>query len=217
MSKKFFSLMSGDSIFHAPNSKIIPASEISMLQSAMEIIEKVKLDAETYKEQVILETEILKEQAKQEGFEEGFTQWSEQIAKLEEEFNRVYKELEKKIIPLAVKTAKKIVSKEIELSPNVIGDIVSANLKAVSQHKNITIFVNKKDLDQLESIRPQLKKSLESAESLAIRERSDIEQGGCVIETEVGIINAKLENRWKILETAFEEITKTKLSDDETI
>lgn len=217
MTKKFFSLMSGESVVQAPNSKIIPGSEISSLQSAMEIIEKVKRDAEVYKEQVILETEILKEEAMREGFEEGFTQWTDKIARLEEEFSRVYKELEKKIIPLALRTARKIVSKEIELSPSTIVNIVSSDLKGVSQHKNITIFVNKKDLDWLESARPQLKKILEGAESLVIRERTDVEQGGCVIETEVGIINANIENKWKILETAFEGITKTKLSDDEPL
>src|SRR5262249_15045025 len=119
-------------------------------------------------------------------------------------------ELEKTLIPVALKAAKKIVGREIELSEDTIVDIVSNLLKSVSQHKKITIYVNKKDLDSLEAARPRLKKIFESLEVLSLRERQDITPGGCVIETEAGIINAQLENQWRSLEAAFEKLMKSK-------
>lgn len=210
MTKKFFSFIHGGSIRVAPRTKVIPAAEFSTLQSAQEALEKVKLDVEEYKKEVAAELEILKEHAQKEGYEAGFKQWAEHVAKLEDEIAKVRKDVEGVVLPVALKAAKKIVSKELELSKDAIVDIVAGTLKAVSQHKQVTIYVNRKDLDALEAQRPRIKQLFESLESLAIRERSDIEPGGCVVETEVGIINAQMENRWRILEAAFEKSTTRK-------
>ena len=69
MSKKFFTLIHGDSVHIAPKTKVIPAQEFSTLQSAEEVLETVKKDAEKYKKEVVVEIEKLKEQAQKEGFE----------------------------------------------------------------------------------------------------------------------------------------------------
>lgn len=209
-SKKFFSLIHGDSLHVAPKTKVIPADQFSTLQSAEEVLETVKLDAEQYKIEVVAEFEASKEQAQKEGFEAGFQQWAEKIAQLEEEIKKVRADLEKMVMPVAIKAAKKIVNKEIELSENTIIDIVSTTLKAVSQHKKVTIYVNPDDLNTIENNRNQLKQLFESLESLSIRPRPDIQKGGCVIETEGGIINAQIENRWRILEAAFEKLMQIK-------
>ena len=177
---------------------------------AQGVLEQVKKDADAYRLQVTKECEIIKEQAQKEGYEEGFRKWVEHITSLEQEIERVRSDLEKMLIPVALKAAKKIVGREIELTDDTIVDIVSNSLKAVSQHKRITIYVNRKDLDSLESHRPKLKEIFESLEVLSLRDRSDIAQGGCIIETEGGIINAQLENQWKALESALDVLFKKK-------
>lgn len=212
MSKKFFALIDGKTVHVAPKTKIIPANDFTHAIEAVELIEAVKKDAEEYKLTVASECEKLKEQAQKEGYEAGFKEWAEHIAKIEEEIIKVRKDLEKVVIPIALKAAKKIVGKEIELKEDTIVDIVSTSLKAVAQHKKITIYVNKKDLAALENNREKLKQLFESLEALSIRERSDIAPGGCIIETEGGIINAQLENQWRILEQAFETLLKSKES-----
>lgn len=210
MSKKFFSLIYGEKNKIVPNKKIIPAEAIGVMLEAVEVLQHVKDDAEKYKLEIAHECERLKEHAQQEGFAEGYQKWAEHIAKVEEEIIKVRQDLEKMLIPVALKAAKKIVGREIELSEDTIVDIVSNSLKAVSQHKKITIYVNKKDLDPLEHGRPRLKEIFESLEVLSLRERADIVRGGCVIETEGGIINAQLENQWSALERAFTALIKQK-------
>lgn len=204
--KKCFSLIDGTDVVLGPESKVIPAKEFSTLLSAEEVLEKVKEDAENYRLQVIKECEQLKAAAQQEGFEEGFREWQQHVAALEDEVIKVRKDLEKMLIPVALKAAKKIVGREIELSEETIVDIVSNALKQVAQHKKVTIYVNPKDLERLESGRTRLRKIFESLEVLSLRQRGDISPGGCVIETEGGIINAQIENQWRSLEQAFERI-----------
>lgn len=208
MKKKFFSLIHGDSIHIAPETKVIPATEFSKALEAYEIVEAVKADALKYKQEVAEEVEKLKEQAQKEGFEEGFKKWMEHIAKVEEEIIQVRHETEKVALPVALKAAKKIVGRELEVSENAIVDIVSNSLKAVVTHKRITIYVNRKDLESLEKSRSDLKNLFENLEILTLRERSDVAPGGCIIETEGGIINAQLENQWRIMENAFDKMMK---------
>lgn len=194
----------------APNTKVIKSEAYSTMLDAKELLNVAKEDAEKYKQEVAEEGERLKEQAKKEGFEEGFKQWAEQLALLEQDRANVRKDIEKTVIPIALKAAKKIVGREIELSEDIIVDIVSNTIKAVAQHKKVIIYVNRKDLEALDKEKNHLKNLFENVESLVIRERPDIQPGGCVIETEAGIINAQLENQWLLLEKAFENLTKPK-------
>jgi type III secretion protein L len=208
--KKFFSFINEGDIKLAPQSKIIPKEEIQQLIDGMEVLIKVQDDATKYRQQVTEECETLKEIAQKEGYEEGFKSWLEHIAKLEEEIVKVRKEFEKVLIPIALGAAKKIVGREIELSEGIIFDIVSNALKPVASHKKITVYVNKQDFNVLDKRKPELKKLFEVLETFVIRERQDIAPGGCIIETEGGIINAQLENQWRTLEKAFDKLVKTK-------
>lgn len=208
-SKKLFSLIYGDTIRQATTEKIVPAADLSKLLSAEDVLATIVSEAEKYRQVVISECESLKEQAQKEGFAEGYKEWTVQLAKMEEEIANVREEMHKLIIPVSLKAAKKIVSSELALQPEAILEIVSSALKSVAQHKKIVIYVNKSDLEILENKKNKIKDVFESLESLSLRERDDVEQGGCIIETEGGIINAQLKDRWRNLESAFESLADT--------
>lgn len=206
MNKKYVSFIYGDRISSAPQTKIIPAEEFSRLVTSEEVLDHVKEDAKKYRTEVSQECEKIKEEAYREGYKEGFEEWAEQLSLLESKLIEYKLEMEKLIIPIALKAARKMIGREIELSENAILDIVKENLKAVSQHKKILIFVNRKDFDLLESHKNKLKEVFDNLESFSIRPRDDIAPNGCVIETEIGIVNAQLEHRWNVLEKAFQKL-----------
>lgn len=206
--KKLFTLVYGDTVHTAPKTKIIRADLFSKLVEADELLKKIHEDSERHHRETIEECQHIKEEAKKEGFEAGFKQWAEQLAKLEQEITKVRGDLERTILPVALKAAKKIVGREIELNPNTIADIIANNLKAVAQHKKVIVYVNKADLVLLEANKKKLKEVFERLDSFAIQERDTVKEGGCVIETEAGIINAQ--NQWEVLEKAFENLMKQK-------
>ena len=105
---------------------------------------------------------------------------------------------------------KKLIGKELSAKPETIIDIVSSALRSVANHKKISIFVNKHDLEIVEGKRAQLREIFEYLESLSITAREDIEEGGCIIETEAGIINAQLDSQLDALEGAFQTFFQNK-------
>lgn len=206
MSNEFFSLIHGDKVHLAPNKKVIPAEELQTLLEAKGVLEKVKEDAVTYREEVAKECETLKEQAQKEGYEAGFQEWAEHILTFQKQIDSIRHEYVKMLAPVTLKATQKIVGKAFEISDDLIYKIVENALKPVLQHKQITIYVNRDDVQFLEEHREDIKSIFESIEVLSIRERDDVTKGGCVIETEGGIINARLENQWAVLEKAFEKL-----------
>lgn len=206
--KKFFSLLSGKEVRTAPGEKIVPASEFSALKEASDLLKTVQGEAFAYQKEVAKEAEKTKELAFQEGFQEGLISLNKHLFALDEELKILREEVQKKILPLALKAARKIIGEELRLHPDRIVDIVLTSLKPVTQHRKIVIYVNRADLDQIEENKSRIKKIFEQLESLSVQERSDIEPGGCMIETEAGIINAQLENQWRALESAFESFMK---------
>ena len=208
MSRKFFSLISGAEVRIVAGEKIVPAEEFSTAKSANEILKTVKAESFAYRQEVAKEGEKTKELAFAEGFQEGLIALNKHLFALDEELKHLREDVQKRILPLALKAARKIIGEELRLHPDRIVDIVLTSLKPVTQHKKIVIYVNKADLDALEANKGKIRTIFEHLESLSVQERSDIEPGGCMIETEAGIINAQLENQWRALEAAFESFMK---------
>lgn len=202
---KFFSLIYQGEVHPAAEEKIIPSEDFSTLMEASEILNRAKEDVEHYKKKVEEECQQLREKAKGEGFQEGLQKFNEHLIHFDKQLRTIRADLQKQILPLALKAAKKIVGEQLNLNPETIVEIVIQTLEPVTQNHRFNIYVNKADKDILETEKPKIKSLLEQVQVLTIQERSDIAPGGCIIETESGIINATIENQWRALESAFEK------------
>ncbi|WP_420421456.1 HrpE/YscL family type III secretion apparatus protein [Simkania sp.] len=205
---KYFSLIFSGEVHRAEEDKVLPEEEYSVLLDAQEVLAKAKEDVKTYLKQNKEECEKVLKKAEEAGFNKGLTEFNKQILLYEQKMKVLEHDLQKMILPLALKAAKKIVGRELETTPETIVDIVRQTLKPVTQNHHIKIYMNKKDREILEEKKQELKKSLELVQTFVIEEREDVSPGGCIIETEAGIINASLENQWRALESAFEAFMK---------
>ncbi|MBI3236847.1 MAG: HrpE/YscL family type III secretion apparatus protein [Chlamydiales bacterium] len=205
---RFFSLLYQGEVHPADDEKVIPSEDFSILLEAKEILEKAKEDAKRYRTNTEIEGEELREKYRKEGFQEGLAQFNEHLLLFERHLRDLKIQLQGQILPLAIKVAQKVVSKELELHPETIVEIVIAALSPVTQNHRFTIYVNKADKEALDANKSKIKEILEQLKTLSIQERADISPGGCMIETESGIINATIENQWRALETAFEKHMK---------
>ncbi|MBX9924392.1 MAG: HrpE/YscL family type III secretion apparatus protein [Rhabdochlamydiaceae bacterium] len=207
MKKLFSYLFSGD-LHLSSTEKIIPSKEFSQLLEAKEVLEKAVENSAEKHRLVEEECQRLREEAQKAGFQEGLVQFNAHFLALEEQARKIYRETQNSILKLALQAAKKIVHTEIQLHPETIVDIVLQALAPVKQSHRISIFVSKADKEILEENKSDLKEIFEQLQFLKIQERDDIQPGGCIIETENGIINASAENQWKALETAFQKYMK---------
>ncbi|MGD0664403.1 MAG: FliH/SctL family protein [Rhabdochlamydiaceae bacterium] len=205
---RLFTLIESGKVHPASSKKVIKSEDFSTLLSASDLLEKARSDIDNAREKAESEAEDLKKKGYDDGYQEGLTQLNEQILGLENEKKRLRHEMNQLILPLALKAAKKLVAGELKTHPETIVNIVLQAIAPVMQNHRITIYVNKADKEILEAEKPQLKEKLDQIESLVIRDRDDISPGGCMIETESGIINATIENQWRGIESAFDRYLK---------
>jgi type III secretion protein L len=202
---KFFSLLYSGELHTSGDEKLIPKHLLGPLLNAEELLEKIKEERARMEKESAEKAEELFAKAKEEGHQAGLIQFNEHLLKFEKQLKQLRHEMHLAILPLALKAAKKIVAKELAVHPETIVDIVLQTLAPVTQSHRVKIWANKSDLEHLEANRPRIKEHLQQLDSLSIMERADVSPGGCVIETESGIINATIENQWRALEAAFEK------------
>ena len=200
--KMFSSLFNGPVSFSSKQ-KVIKQNEISQLLEAKDILEEARAVAKRRLEETEKECEALKEQAIEQGKQTGLETFNEHILGLDNSAKKIYLETQKLILSIALKAAQKIVTKELEMHPDDIVNIVMQAMIPAKQNKKVTIFVSKDDVEILEKHKEDLKEKLEQIKVLSIQEKEDVSPGGCIIETETGIINASIENQWAALELAF--------------
>jgi type III secretion protein L len=206
---KYFSLIYRGDVHPDSEDKVLSKEDYSTLITAEEIVRLAREDAQKHKAEVEAECLELKEIAKKEGYDEGLHQFNEHLLNFDRKLRALKLELQQQILPLALKAAKKIVGNALEVNPETIVEIVMQTLTPITQNQRYTIYVNRADKDVLEANKPKIKQILEHVQTLTIQERADVAPGGCIIETESGIINASIENQWRALEAAFGKFMKS--------
>ena len=172
--------------------------------------------------------EILVDEARAKGVQEGIRQGRETgrqeiepavdllqhwIRVLEAERVEFFRNLEESLLKLGVYITEKIISREIRQDMNIVKNLVSSSLAKVSHGGKISIRVHPEDLEIVKSM--SLGELLPHGISgdIAVEGDQKVDQGGCLIETPGGIIDARIRTQ---LDELFQEIfgedenTKTK-------
>ena len=189
---------------HTGPGKIIPRDAASDLISSIEVLKEAREEAGEIIEEAQKDAKEIRENAKSEGFKEGLEMFNEHIKMFEDRLKVLRHEMPKSMLPLVLKSTRKIGGHQLEINPDSVVSIVQESIKGVSSAKLVKLFVNKADVEILEKEKETLKGAFEALESFTIEERGDVERGSCIIETERGILNATLENQFRALERAFE-------------
>lgn len=205
---KLFSLPLSSPVSLTQGKKVWKKEDFQMLLTAQELLKTIEQEGKQQKAQIEQEGQELKQKAQEEGKQEGLETFHAHLLALDAAAKQIYLDTQKIVLSLAMKAAQKIVKKELEMHPDTIVDIVMQAMAPAKQNKKVTIFVHRSDKEALEKEKNKLKDLLEMIQVLSIQENNDITPGGCIIETESGIINATLENQWKALEAAFEKHKK---------
>jgi len=181
--------------------KVVKNQIVSANKEAARILEEAEEFAAEIRREAQTEAENLKAEARREGTENALTEFERHLIETREIREKVWRETEKDLLRLAVRLAEKIVGREIQKDDKTIVDIISTALQNARQQEKLTVRVNPKDLPTVER----------EAEKFALGGRIQfidfvadprVASSGCLIESEVGTIDARLETQLRVLERA---------------
>lgn len=127
------------------------------------------------------------------------------IEKIGLEGARILPKYEAQMVELSLAMARRVIGEELKTGPEAVLSSIRSAMKMVIEGSNIRIHLNPEDMQLIEG---KIKDSLQPAGGHQVDMVSDamIGKGGCLIETDFGLIDATLESRWKAVE---EEMRKT--------
>ncbi|MDJ0808661.1 MAG: FliH/SctL family protein [Desulfobacterales bacterium] len=135
------------------------------------------------------------------------------IAELTDTRQKLQQQIESEVVDLALHVGRKIVGQALEITPELVADIVQAAVQKVEDPEKITIRLNPTDIRHIQSTPGRT--ILEGrAERIQFEEDEGIEAGGCLVQTEYGEIDARIENQFRAIEEAFRSETMGLASQD---
>ncbi len=145
------------------------------------------------------------EQGQKDGEELGRKQFTVGLQQLES----VIEELKKQSVNLAPKyeaqmlqmcliVAGRLVEKEIDSDKELISRVLRTSLTKAVDGSSITVHMHPRDMESLsETFLEEL--STPGGNTIKVRANATVKRGGCLVETEFGLIDASLESRWKAM------------------
>lgn len=161
----------------------------------------------------------IKTNAFQEGFSEGekagfesgtkrvdpliasFSQGLEQLKNIRQE---IHQAIEKEVVQLALSIAKKIVCHEVKTNEETVVCVAREALSRVENSEKIKIKLNPSDLQFIQDTKSQFSHLLYNVDSIRFEAQDSIQSGGCVIETDMGDIDARIEKQFQAIEESFQ-------------
>jgi flagellar biosynthesis/type III secretory pathway protein FliH len=199
-------------VAHRRPEAVVPPAPLVRIPA--EDISKVKSEAQKIIEQAYAEVERIRAQAREEGREEGRAEVSAQIeealATLNEavkERKKIIKDAENEILRLALRVAEQIIRSEVSLHRDVCLNIVAEAISRVSDREQIIVKVNREDAEYLKRYKDRLAGMLDGVKSFSIIEDANVEPGGCLIETNLGFIDARISTKIKAIEEALKKVS----------
>jgi type III secretion protein L len=181
--------------------KVLKREVYEATREARDVVTLAQEKARLIIEDAERQREAILEQARQEGRAEGLAEWNHILATASQRADQLAKNWEETMLRLSVRVAEKIIGEQLRLHPETIVEIVRQVLKGARPGKHLTIQVNPAEAQQVRNRVDGLQGPGFSSE-IEIVAAASVPSGGCVIESELGIIDARLETQLKCLEDA---------------
>jgi flagellar assembly protein FliH len=124
-----------------------------------------------------------------------------QAQKLQKE---IYLTVEKEVVALVLAIARKVVCQEVTTNKDVVLCVAKEALSKVRVPGEITVKLNPFDLEVINDTKRPMSYFRNHIENVTFQPEETISRGGCVIETNMGTIDARLEKQFRVIEEMFQ-------------
>lgn len=185
------------------------------LLEAKEIITQASIDMEELRNKVLTES-------KDEGYGNGITtakqEYEELINEAEDikeqagaEYKKILDSIETDTVNTILEIAKKVISQELKCKENILLLVRDAFEKCSKDHKAV-LKLSGQDYDYINENKDELISMLERSEEIEIKKDLSLKDGGCVIDTPYGSIDASANTKLDKIENDFKSILAEKMN-----
>jgi type III secretion system HrpE/YscL family protein len=184
---------------------IIQRELVDANREAKRIVQEAYAEAQRILEDARTQAEETHQRGYDDGYQEGLGAYTEQTTRALLQLRKKEESTEHEFIKLVRVCVEKILGQEIKLNPDAVTGMVRAALQDARQQREIIVRVHPEDAEHLKKDKRRLLEVLARANTIEIREDANVTRGGCVVLTELGMIDASLERQLDALQAAIDE------------
>ena len=151
-------------------------------------------------------------QGQKDGMELGRQQYESMAARLKEllksietEIERHVLSLEEPILSLVKLMAEKVIHHEISLGTEVLKSCIRDALQYVVEQSRVRFHLHPEDIEYIDELISELSKEFSRIREFEIVADKNISRGGCLLETDFGLVDATYERKWREILQKLEE------------
>jgi flagellar assembly protein FliH len=155
------------------------------------------------------------EEGRQSGLKEGKKEVAGRVAEAMEVLNqavkqrkKIIKDAENEILRLSIKVAEQIIRSEVSLHRDVCLNIISEAISRVSDREQIILKVSREDLEQVKRYKERIAGLVDGVKNFSILEDPGVEAGGCIIETNLGYVDARISTKLAVMQDALFKVAE---------
>jgi flagellar assembly protein FliH len=195
-------------------------------------------DGDTYgrkreAEDILQEAHKRAAQIEQEAYEKGFSQGEKDGLELGEKKalkvieglenllvemgnlkQEIIREYEKEILGLIFAISEKIIHHQLEAHQEALKKTVFNAIYFAAEKNNMVLRVNPEDFEYVEKFRPEIFTRFNELRSIVMTSDASITRGGCLLETQYGDIDARIETQLEKIYQCLEGVFNQKQNND---
>ncbi len=205
-------------VAEAPAPAPVPPDLDALRAEADAVLTQARAEAAEMLEDAGVQAEALREAAWQEGHHQGKTEaqaaveaelraaWDARRDALRAELENIVAEIgatrqalwarqESEMVALSLDIARQVVKTEVTQNPEVVRALIANALRRLTDKDNVRVRVSLADAPRIKEARQDLMEMVDGLRHLEIVDDRRVGEGGCVIETNAGTIDAKIETQ----------------------
>ncbi len=133
---------------------------------------------------------------------EAVGDFASMVRGFESEVAQREQDLDRAIVTLSLAIARRVVAREIEIDEHAVLDRSREAIRKIIGVEKIKIHINPADEEYIREHRNELSAYADSVKEIVIESDSKVERGGCIIESELGNIDARVSTQFELIEEA---------------
>ena len=203
---------------HAPQADAPAPNAADLYAEAETALHAARTEAAELIEDAQAQAEALREAAWQEGFHAGSVEaraaveaelraeWAVRQDALRSELDTIASDIgearaklwqsqESEMVALTLDIAKQVIKTEVSQNPAVVRAVLANALRRITDKDNVRVRVSVSDAPRVKDAREDLMEIVDGLRFIEIVEDRRVGDGGCVVETNAGTIDAKIETQ----------------------
>jgi type III secretion system HrpE/YscL family protein len=169
-------------------------------QDANEILAQAQNEAHQIISEARRTAESIFDSAREDGYQSGAAKWFDALADAWQARDGYLAGNETALLRLSVRIAEKIIGEELHTAPDAVAGIVREALRSVRRAESLVIQAHPADAVLVNERLSALRNSAGLPRQVEIVPNASLSRGDCMIESDIGTIDGRLDTQLKNLE-----------------